>query len=119
MNEGESDEQSSGSSRHAKSAFILTSDGKREHWNTSGPFFGGWEIYHLKGSPVDRNRLYSRRSPAVGLDSRFSGAPSSGGKTWEAVGNKFTYDGVPGTHQWYDGTPHPWEFKRVWHLGHR
>ncbi len=20
------------------------------------------------------------------------------------------------THQWYDGTQHPWEFKRVWHL---
>jgi photosystem II stability/assembly factor-like uncharacterized protein len=32
------------------------------------------------------------------------------------VGNKFEYDGVPGTHQWYDGTPHPWEFARVWHL---
>src|SRR5690242_16918071 len=41
---------------------------------------------------------------------------SDGGKTWETVGNKFVYDGVPGTHQWYDGTPHPWEFKRVWHL---
>jgi hypothetical protein len=23
---------------------------------------------------------------------------------------------VPGTHQWYDGTPHPWAFARVWHL---
>ncbi len=30
--------------------------------------------------------------------------------------NKFVYDGVPGTHKWYDGTQHPWEFKRVWHL---
>jgi photosystem II stability/assembly factor-like uncharacterized protein len=30
--------------------------------------------------------------------------------------NKFVYDGIPGTHQWYDGTQHPWEFKRVWHL---
>ena len=39
-----------------------------------------------------------------------------GGKTWEPVGNKFAYDGSPGTHQWYDGTAHPWEFKRVWHL---
>ncbi len=37
-------------------------------------------------------------------------------KTWEPVGNKFVYDGVPGTHMWYDGTAHPWEFKRVWHL---
>ncbi|HMD24793.1 MAG TPA: exo-alpha-sialidase, partial [Streptosporangiaceae bacterium] len=39
-----------------------------------------------------------------------------GGVTWEPAGNKFAYDGVPGTHQWYDGTPHPWEFARVWHL---
>jgi photosystem II stability/assembly factor-like uncharacterized protein len=39
-----------------------------------------------------------------------------GGKTFEPVGNKFAYEGTPGTHQWYDGTPHPWEFKRVWHL---
>jgi photosystem II stability/assembly factor-like uncharacterized protein len=39
-----------------------------------------------------------------------------GGKTWEPVGNKFVYDGEAGTHQWYDGTAHPWEFKRVWHL---
>jgi hypothetical protein len=41
---------------------------------------------------------------------------NDGGKTWETIGNKFVYDGVPGTHMWYDGTPHPWEFKRVWHL---
>jgi hypothetical protein len=41
---------------------------------------------------------------------------NDGGRTWETVGNKFVYDGTPGTHQWYDGTPHPWEFKRVWHL---
>ena len=39
-----------------------------------------------------------------------------GGKTWETVGNKFEYDGDPGTHMWYDGTQHPWEFTRVWHL---
>jgi len=39
-----------------------------------------------------------------------------GGRTWEPVDNAFTYDGVPGPHTWYDGTPHPWEFKRVWHL---
>jgi photosystem II stability/assembly factor-like uncharacterized protein len=41
---------------------------------------------------------------------------SDGGKTWEPVGNTFAYEGVTGTHLWYDGTPHPWEFKRVWHL---
>jgi photosystem II stability/assembly factor-like uncharacterized protein len=39
-----------------------------------------------------------------------------GGLTWNPVGNHFPYDGVPGTHQWYDGTAHPWEFKRVWHV---
>ena len=41
---------------------------------------------------------------------------NDGGKTWAPVGNKFAYEGVPGTHKWYDGTPHPWEFKRVWRL---
>jgi photosystem II stability/assembly factor-like uncharacterized protein len=97
-----------------KGAFILTSDGKREQWDVSGPHFGGWEIYHLKGSPVDPNRLYASQSSSwFGQTMQRS---NDGGNTWETVGNKFTYDGVPGTHQWYDGTPHPWEFKRVWHL---
>jgi photosystem II stability/assembly factor-like uncharacterized protein len=97
-----------------KGAFILTSDGKRERWDVSGPHFGGWEIYHLKGSPVDPGRLYASQSSSwFGQTMQRS---NDGGKTWETVGNKFLYDGVPGTHQWYDGTPHPWEFKRVWHL---
>jgi photosystem II stability/assembly factor-like uncharacterized protein len=97
-----------------KGAFILTSDGKREKWDVSGPFFAGWQIYHLKGSPADPNRIYaSQTSDWFGQTMQRSG---DGGKTWEAVGNKFTYEGVPGTHQWYDGTPHPWEFKRVWHV---
>src|SRR6202012_5084102 len=30
--------------------------------------------------------------------------------------NKFVYEGTVGTHKWYDGTQHPWEFKRIWHL---
>jgi hypothetical protein len=80
----------------------------------SGPFFGGWEIYHLKGSPADPNRLYASQSS--GWFGQLIQRSNDGGKTWEPVGNKFVYDGVPGTHQWYDGTPHPWEFKRVWHL---
>ena len=97
-----------------KGAFILTSDGTRERWDVSGPHFGGWEIYHLKGSPVDPNRIYASQSSSwFGQTMQRS---NDGGKTWETVGNKFAYDGVPGTHQWYDGTPHPWEFKRVWHL---
>jgi len=97
-----------------KGAFILSSDGKREKWEVSGPFFAGWQIYHLKGSPADPNRIYaSQTSDWFGQTMQRS---NDGGKTWETVGNKFTYDGVPGTHQWYDGTPHPWEFKRVWHI---
>ena len=97
-----------------KGAFVLTSDGKREQWDVSGPHFGGWEIYHLKGSPIDPNRLYASQSS--GWFGQVIQRSNDGGKTWEPVGNKFVYDGVPGTHQWYDGTPHPWEFKRVWHL---
>ncbi|HUK33892.1 MAG TPA: hypothetical protein VLV86_08295 [Vicinamibacterales bacterium] len=97
-----------------KGAFVLSSDGKREKWDVSGPFFAGWQIYHLKGSPADPNRIYaSQTSDWFGQTMQRS---NDGGRSWETVGNKFAYDGVPGTHQWYDGTPHPWEFKRVWHL---
>ena len=97
-----------------KGAFVLTSDGKREKWDVSGPHFAGWEIYHLKGSPADPNRLYASQSS--GWFGQQIQRSKDGGTTWEPVGNKFVYAGVPGTHQWYDGTPHPWEFKRVWHL---
>ena len=71
-------------------------------------------MYHIKGSPADPNRLYASQSS--GWHGQVIQRSNDGGKTWEPVGNKFAYDGVPGTHQWYDGTPHPWEFKRVWHL---
>jgi photosystem II stability/assembly factor-like uncharacterized protein len=97
-----------------KGAFVITSDGKRNKWEVDGPFFAGWEIYHLKGSPADPDRLYA--SQTSGWFGQTIQRSSDGGKTWAPVGNKFTYDGVPGTHQWYDGTQHPWEFKRVWHL---
>jgi photosystem II stability/assembly factor-like uncharacterized protein len=97
-----------------KGAFLLESDGKRDKWEISGPHFAGWEIYHMKGSPADPNRLYASQSS--GWFGQLVQRSSDGGKTWEPVGNKFLYDGVPGTHQWYDGTPHPWEFKRVWHF---
>jgi photosystem II stability/assembly factor-like uncharacterized protein len=97
-----------------KGAFILSADGKRDKWEVSGPFFAGWEIYHLKGSPVDPNRIYASQSS--GWFGQQIQRSNDGGKTWDPVDNKFIYDGVPGTHQWYDGTPHPWEFKRVWHL---
>ncbi|MCA9201722.1 MAG: exo-alpha-sialidase, partial [Planctomycetales bacterium] len=97
-----------------KGAFILTSDGKREKWDVSGPHFGGWEVYHLQGSPADPNRIYASQSS--GWFGQVVQRSDDGGQTWEAVGNKFEYEGDPGTHMWYDGTPHPWEFKRVWHL---
>ncbi|MGA8013160.1 MAG: hypothetical protein WB949_12100 [Candidatus Acidiferrales bacterium] len=120
-----------------KGAFILSADGKRDKWEVSGPHFAGWEIYHLKGSPADPNRLYA--SQTSGWFGQIIQRSSDGGKTWETPGgglkppsdaggmpsgesNKFAYDtstatGKPlTTHQWYDGTQHPWEFKRVWHL---
>src|SRR4051794_39552366 len=97
-----------------KGAFVLTSDGKRAKWEVSGPHFAGWEIYHMKGSPVDPGRIYASQSS--GWFGQQIQRSNDGGKTWTPVGNKFVYDGVAGTHQWYDGTPHPWEFKRVWHM---
>jgi photosystem II stability/assembly factor-like uncharacterized protein len=120
-----------------KGAFILTADGKREKWEVSGPHFAGWEIYHLKGSTVDPNRIYCSQSS--GWFGQIIQRSDDGGKTWFQPGtppgetktpdgmpkgesNKFKYDdsketGAPlTTHQWYDGTQHPWEFKRVWHL---
>jgi hypothetical protein len=121
-----------------KGAFILTADAKRERWNITGPLFAGWEMYHLKGSPADPDRLYASQSS--GWFGQIVQRSDDGGKTWHQPGtpageptttpegtpkgesNKFVYDtsaetGKPlTTHQWYDGTPHPWEFKRVWHL---
>ena len=109
-----------------KGAFVLTSDGKREKWNIDGPHFAGWEIYHMKGSPVDPTRIYASQTSA--WFGQIIQRSDDGGKMWDTPGgalpktptgmpgtesNKFIYDGVPGTHQWYDGTQHPWEFKRV------
>jgi photosystem II stability/assembly factor-like uncharacterized protein len=118
-----------------KGAFVLTSDGKRKRWDVSSPLFGGWELYHVKGSPADPNRLYASQSS--GWFGQIIQRSDDGGKTWEipdgekipepyeppgGMSNNFVYDsssetGKPlTTHQWYDGTQRPWEFKRVWHL---
>jgi len=97
-----------------KGAFILTSDEKREKWDISGPHFAGWEIYHMKGSPVDPNRIYASQSS--GWFGQVMQRSDDGGATWAPVGNEFAYEGEVGNHLWYDGTPRPWEFKRVWHL---
>jgi photosystem II stability/assembly factor-like uncharacterized protein len=97
-----------------KGAFVLNADGKRQRWDVEGPLFPGWEIYHLKGSPADPDRIYASQSS--GWFGQVLQRSDDGGKTWEAVNNEFAYKGTPGTHKWYDGSPHPWEFKRVWHL---
>jgi photosystem II stability/assembly factor-like uncharacterized protein len=114
-----------------KGAFILGSDGKRRNWTVSGPHFAGWEIYHLKGSVADPNRIYASQSS--GWFGQIIQRSDDGGQTWNTPGsspealqepggfpkgesNKFVYDGDAGTHKWYDGTQHPWEFKRIWHV---
>jgi hypothetical protein len=112
-----------------KGAFIFTSDGMRKKWRIAGPYFGGWEIFHMKGSPVDPDRMYA--SQTSGWFGQIIQRSDDGGKTWEPPGggpadapgsmpkgesNKFIYEGEAGNHLWYDGTARPWEFKRVWHL---
>ena len=97
-----------------KGGFILSSDDGRSRWKISDPVFPGWELYHMKASPVDPDRIYASQS--TGWFGQLIQRSSDGGKSWEPVGNEFRYDGPTGTHQWYDGTPHPWEFARVWHL---
>ena len=107
----------------------MTADGKRQNWEVSGPHFAGWEIYHLKGSPVEPNRIYA--SQTSGWFGQIIQRSDDGGKTWgtpdgapvpapgempQGESNKFVYDGAVGTHKWYDGTQHLWEFKRIWHL---
>jgi hypothetical protein len=114
-----------------KGAFILTSDGTRKQWNVTGPLFAGWEMYHLKGSPVDPNRIYA--SQTSGWFGQIIQRSDDGGKTWNPPGTKpedlmgadgmqngksnmFLYEGEVGTHKFYDCSQHPWEFKRIWHL---
>ncbi len=97
-----------------KGAFVLTADGKRRDWNVSGPHFAGWEMYHVKGSPADPDRVYASQSG--GWFGQLIQRSDDGGRTWNPVGNEFAYEGDAGTHQTFDGTPVPWEFTRVWHL---
>jgi photosystem II stability/assembly factor-like uncharacterized protein len=97
-----------------KGGFVLTSDGKRKEWDVSGPLFGGWEIYHMKASAVNPDRVYA--SQTSGWFGQQIQRSDDGGASWQPAGNEFGYEGTTGTHQWYDGTPHPWEFARVWHL---
>src|SRR5436190_7924509 len=80
-----------------KGAFILTADGTRKNWDVSGPHFAGWEIYHMKGSPVDQNRIYASQSS--GWFGQIIQRSNDGGKTWEPPGSKpedlVGPDGVP------------------------
>jgi hypothetical protein len=121
-----------------KGAFILTSDGLRKKWSIQGPEFAGWEVYHLKGSPVDPDRIFASQSS--GWFGQIIQRSDDGGRSWSqpcpdgaaesaadagaprGASNMFVYDtseatGRPmTTHQWYDGSQRPWEFTRVWHL---
>ena len=97
-----------------KGAFVLTSDEARRDWQVDGPHFAGWEIYHVAGSRLDPQRLYASQSN--GWFGQVLLRSDDGGASWEPVGNDLTYDGVPGEHQWYDGSMRPWSFTRVWHL---
>jgi hypothetical protein len=97
-----------------KGGFVLTSDESRDKWEVSGPHFGGWDIYHMKGSPVNPDRLYASQN--TGWFGQVIQRSDDGGLTWQPVGSDFTYAGQAGTHLWYDGTPRPFEFKRIWHL---
>jgi photosystem II stability/assembly factor-like uncharacterized protein len=97
-----------------KGAFVLTSDEGRRDWKIEGPHFAGWEIFHVKGSPIDPDRIWA--SQTGDWFGQVMQRSKDGGQTWDAVGNDFTYDGEAGTHQHYDGTLKPWVFKRVWHI---
>src|SRR3989442_8395682 len=97
-----------------RGAFVMTSDEKRKQWDISGPHFTGWEVYHVRGSPADPNRLYASQNTS--WFGQVIQRSNDGGKTWQAMEGKFAYDGEPGTHKWYDGSSRPWEFKRIWHL---
>src|SRR4029079_1043253 len=103
----------------------------RKKWAVSGPHFAGWEIYHLKASPVDPDRIYCSQSS--GRFGQIIHRSDDGGKSWHQPGtpigqpptttpegmpmgesNKFVYDDSPATgrplttHQWTAGTQHPW-----------
>jgi hypothetical protein len=97
-----------------KGAFLLSADGERRSWEVSGPFFGGWEIHHVTGSPADPDRLWAAQSN--GWFGQVIQRSDDGGASWHAVGNDFAYASEPGTHEHYDGTARPWTFQRVWHL---
>jgi hypothetical protein len=97
-----------------KGAFILTSDGKRQKWDISGPHFAGWDVYHMHGSSVNPDRPYA--SQTSGWFGQIIQRSDDGGQTWQPVGNQFRYDGDPGMHLFYDGSQRPWEFKRIWRL---
>ena len=97
-----------------KGAFVLTSDERRKEWKIEGPHFAGWDVYHVKSSPAETNRVYA--STSRGWFGQVIQRSDDGGATWQPIGNEFHYEGTPGTHKWYDNTDHPWDFLRVWHL---
>lgn len=97
-----------------KGAFVCTSDGARRTWEVQGPHFAGWEVYHCAGSPLEPDRIWASQSTS--WFGQVVQRSDDGGRTWSTAGNAFAYEGTPGTHQWYDGSPRLWAFTRVWHL---
>src|SRR5204863_283944 len=88
-----------------KGGFVLTSDAKRKDWKVDGPHFAGWEIYHMKGSPVDPDRIYASQTSA--WFGQIIQRSSDGGKTWETINH--------GLHSQYIPDPHA----EVGHCVHR
>ncbi len=117
-----------------KGAFILTSDGKRDKWDVSGPHFAGLGDLPHERIASDPDRIYvsqtsgwfgqiiQRSTTAAKPGRRRAARPRLGPFGPRRTSNKFVYDTSPETgkplttHQLYDGKQHPWEFKRVWHL---
>lgn len=76
-----------------KGAFLMSADGKRQDWEISGPHFGGWEIYHMKASPVDPDRIYASQSTA--WFGQVVQRSDDGGQSWRPINNGLRSDFMP------------------------
>ena len=114
-----------------KGAFILTADGARKNWTVAGPHSPAGRCTTSKDRrPIPTASTPRRRAAGSGRSSnaRMTAAkrgirPAQSPRDLmgpdgmpKGQSNMFNYEGSVGTHKWYDGTQHPWEFKRVWHI---
>src|SRR5947207_3019104 len=76
-----------------KGAFVLTADEKRKAWNVDGPHFAGWDVFHVKGSPADPNRIYA--SQTTGWHGQVIQRSDDGGKTWLPINRGLKSEGIP------------------------